>query len=375
MYRRFLICFFLFVVPSSLLSGQNGSEAAAPHTRPSDPSSAPPAQPPVGNDRPGNDRLGNDRLLRLDVQVTDRSGVPIRGLKQADFTVLDDKQPLNVGSFRALGGEAAPSAEVFLVIDFINARFELIASARKNIRAFLLANSGKLTQPVSLIFVSSQGTKIQNAPTLDGNALAVLYDQYASALQATNLSGSFFNAQDRFNLSMKAVDTTAKYESNRAGRKLTIWIGPGWPFFSGGNIEFGPKDWQEIFKTIVELSDGLRHARTTLYSIDPTGVANAGQTQVTYYQQFLKAATSASHAQVGDLALQVLAVQSGGLVLNATNDLTAAIARCVAEADAFYTFTFHTGPGRQLNEYHPLTVTVDKPDAVVRTRAGYYAQP
>jgi hypothetical protein len=110
-------------------------------------------------------------------------------------------------------------------------------------------------------------------------------------------SGSFFNAQDRFSLSMKAIASIAKYESERAGRKLTIWISPGWPFFSGENLEFGPKDWQEIFKTIVGTSEGLRHARTTIYSIDPTGVANAGQTQVTYYQQFLKPATSASHGR------------------------------------------------------------------------------
>jgi hypothetical protein len=73
--------------------------------------------------------------------------------------------------------------------------------------------------------------------------------------------------------------------------------------------------------------------------------------------------------------LQVLAVQTGGIVLNATNNLTAAIASCVAEADSFYTFTFHIGPGREADEYHALTVTVDKPEVVVRTRAGYYAQP
>jgi hypothetical protein len=73
--------------------------------------------------------------------------------------------------------------------------------------------------------------------------------------------------------------------------------------------------------------------------------------------------------------LRVLAVQSAGLVLNSTHDLTAAIADCVADADAFYVLSFDAARADHANEYHALGVTVDKPEITARTRTGYYAQP
>jgi hypothetical protein len=40
------------------------------------------------------------------VQVTDKSGAPIRGLQKKDFTLLDDKQPQNILSFHAVDRRA-----------------------------------------------------------------------------------------------------------------------------------------------------------------------------------------------------------------------------------------------------------------------------
>jgi hypothetical protein len=79
--------------------------------------------------------------------------------------------------------------------------------------------------------------------------------------------------------------------------------------------------------------------------------------------------------ELGDLGLQVLVVQSGGSVFNSSNDLTAAIADCVADADAFYVVSFNAARPDKADEYHSLKVTVDKPGIAARTRTGYYAQP
>jgi hypothetical protein len=73
--------------------------------------------------------------------------------------------------------------------------------------------------------------------------------------------------------------------------------------------------------------------------------------------------------------LQVLATQSGGLVLNSTNDLASAIADCVSDANAFYVLSFDAARADHPNEYHALGVTIDKPGLTARTRMGYYAQP
>ena len=65
---------------------------------------------------------------------------------------------------------------------------------------------------------------------------------------------------------------------------------------------------------MVGLSTQLRQARITLYSVDPL-VSNQGVGRTSYYQEFLKGVSKPSQVNVGNLSLQVLAVQSGGLAL------------------------------------------------------------
>ena len=89
----------------------------------------------------------------------------------------------------------------------------------------------------------------------------------------------------------------------------------------------------------------------------------------------MKGVTAAKQVEVGNLGLQVLASQSGGLVLNSSNDLAGEIATCVNDANAFYILTFEGAAGDGPNEYHALEVNIDKPALEARTRSGYYAQP
>jgi hypothetical protein len=84
---------------------------------------------------------------------------------------------------------------------------------------------------------------------------------------------------------------------------------------------------------------------------------------------------SSSKVLPGNLALQVLAAQSGGKVLNSNNDLTQLIANCVIDAKAYYTMSFIYPPADHPDEFHSLEVKVDKPGLTARTRMGYYAQP
>ncbi len=124
--------------------------------------------------------------------------------------------------------------------------------------------------PVELVFFAAAGTKIQDGFSRDGNALASLYDQPISGLIANNLS-----AGERFDLSIKTLRSLAAHEAKRPGRKLMVWISPGWPLLSGGTLELTPKDFQWLFDSTVQLSGALREARITLYDVDPLGVRNA----------------------------------------------------------------------------------------------------
>jgi VWFA-related protein len=353
--------FRLFLVPLLALSTVLGQNAASPQlkTRPSEP---PP--PPPG---------GTDRQITLDVQVADKSGAPVRGLRKQDFALLDDKQPKNILSFHAVDGGAAsnPPIEIVLVVDAVNASLQAVAYDRVEVKKFPLQNGGKLAQPVSLAIFSEAGTKILDGSSRDGNALAALSDQYTTGLRSRNR-----DQWERFDMSMKAMTLLMAHEGARPGRKVMIWLSPGWPLLSGSDdIKNFPRDQRHIFNSIVETSTGLRQARITLYSIDPLALADAGGGRTSDYKEFLKAVVSPEPVLPGDLALQVLAVQSGGRVFNSNNDLEGALANCAVDANAFYVLSFDAAQADRPDEYHSLGVTVDKPGIEARTRTGYYAQP
>ena len=355
-----LVLLMCLVVPLSAVSGQ---DTARPELRTRPPQ---PRLPPPG---------GPDGQITLDVQVTDKSGTPIRGLRKEDFTLLDDNRPANVRSFRAVDSALAATTdlpvEIILLIDAVNTSPEVVGSEEGEINKFLLQNGGKLVQPVSLIIFSGGGTKIiRNGSTRDGKALATLFNQYETKLRSITPSRGFYEAVERLDLSIKTLTSIAEDEQTRPGRKLMIWFSHGWPMLSVPNADLSRRNKRWLFNAIVAASTGLRQARITLYSIEQLGGA-----RVSSYENFLKGITSSDGALPGNLGLQVLAVQSGGRVFNESNDLAAAITNCAADADAFYVLSFDSAQADRLDEYHSLGVTVDRSGITARTRTGYYAQP
>src|ERR1700689_1607421 len=57
--------------------------------------------------------------IYLDVVVSPKSGAPVGDLQQQDFTVLDNKSPQTITSFKMVTGREAP-IEIVLVIDAVN---------------------------------------------------------------------------------------------------------------------------------------------------------------------------------------------------------------------------------------------------------------
>jgi len=131
------------------------------------------------------------------------------------------------------------------------------------------------------------------------------------------------------------------------GRKLVVWISPGWPFLTSGmdQVLESQKQKQWFSTPLWLFRTGCGGLAITLYSIDPLGTADALSLRTTDYKQFLKGVKKAAQADLGDLALQVLASQSGGQVLNSSNDLAGEIATCAAEANSYYVLTFEGLPG------------------------------
>jgi VWFA-related protein len=204
---------------------------------------------------------------------------------------------------------------------------------------------------------------------------------------------------------VRSLASIAENEVKSPGRKILIWSGPGWPMMAGANYRSSTQDRQRAFDTIVEISTRLREAQIAIYNVSISESANGqtrgaiatqapmampaaegGQTSRTgpsmgegteapNYKEFVKGVKTPRQAETANLALQVMAVQSGGRVLDPTNDLAAQITKCVQEMNSFYTVSFRPAPSDHPEEYHEVTVQVARPGVAARTFSGYYSQP
>jgi VWFA-related protein len=296
--------------------------------------------------------------LYLDVVVAPKSGAPVADLQQQDFTVLDNNAPQTITSFKAVTGREAP-VEIVLVLDAVNTTYRTVSIARTDIGKFLRAEGGRLAYPIAVVISTDKGIQGVSDFSSDGNALSAALDQADVALRSNTRSTGVYGA--------------AK-EAPRPGRKIILWVSPGWPLLSGPAVEIDAKQQNQIFANLVSITNQLLQARVTLYSVDPLGNGES-LSRGAYYKQFLKGISKPGQVQIGNLGLPVLAVQSGGLALNFNNDVASLLQECLSDAAPYYEISFEPTPSDQRDEYHRLEIQIAKPGLTARTRQGYYAQP
>jgi VWFA-related protein len=312
-----------------------------------------------------------DGAIHLNVVVSDRSGKPAMGLTEHDFTVLDNTSPQPFGSFRAVSGN--PSAQVIILIDAVNTPYIAVGYQRQEILKYLRQQDGVLKHPTTFAVLTDHGLQMFRQSTTNGMELAEALEHFDLGLREIGRAQGFWGADDRLKISINALEELIAVESKQPGRKLLMWISPGWPLLSGPGIDLSDKAQNSLFSNIVELSTKLRETSITLYSINSWG-ANESLQRSFYYETFLKGVTRPRDTQIGNLGLQVLATQSGGLVLN-SSDVSGMLKQSVADADNYYELTFAPAPGEHPNQYHQLQVKLAEPGLTARTRQGYYTQP
>ncbi|HVC91772.1 MAG TPA: VWA domain-containing protein [Acidobacteriaceae bacterium] len=343
-----------FLFPLLCIAAAAGQHAASPT-----PEGRPQANPP-------------SRTIQLNVVVSNQSGAHAAGLQQKDFTVLDNNVPQTITSFRALTGSPEP-VEVLLLLDAVNTPYEAVARERVGVDKFLRANNGRLAYPTQLVISTDKGVQLERGFSLDGNALAPVADHAMTGLRMDPLSTGVYGAMQRFQTSINAFHQVTTYAATLPGRKLILWISPGWPLFSGPDVQINGAEQKSFFELIVSISTQLRQADITVYNVNPWGAAEPME-QTFRYEEFLNGVTSPKGIRAANLGLQVIATHNGGLVLS-SRDISGLLARCVADAGAYYKLSFESPPTERENVYHPLNVTIAEPGLTARTSTGYYAQP
>lgn len=352
---RKVFCAFVFFVSGALfLAGQQPGSAAS--------GSAP---------APGNAAA---RHVSVDVVVTDQQGKPVGGLEPFNFKLLDNNRPDKILAFRRTDGRAGnqfdPPVELIVVLDAVNLPYEAVTLQRQELDKFLRRNGGKLELPTSIFLFGSDGLHVQPEPSKDGNALAGMLDRSTGTVRARGITGGVFSLKEQFDDSLKTIKGIAENEGHKPGRKILVWIGPGWPLLTERYFLLANPAREYYFHQLVDLTRQLRESRVTVYNVAPiVGITRE------LYKGYLKPVTDPDKTAVGNLALEVLALQTGGRVLDPSNDLADLILKCQGDVGEYYTLTFAAPPATHPDEYHPLQVQVDQPGLAAQTTTGYYDEP
>ena len=323
-----------------------------------------------------------DRIY-LDVVVSPRSGPLVSGLQKEDFTILDNNVPQTITSFEAIDGQRG-RVEVVLVLDAVNVDSREVAVEREEIKRFLKADRGRLAYPTMVAVLTDKGLQFQEDFTQDGTALSRALDHNAIPLRSIDRDADHGGAANRFEIAFQGFAQLLARERERLGRKLILWVSPGWPPLLGLENTRDAGLREHVFGNLVEISTQLREGQITVYSVDPsaTGQTDAGLTdpptsyvRPSVQKAYFEGARKPSDVRMRDLTLGAIAAQSGGLVLNPGNDLAGELQKCVADAAAYYELAFDPVISDRPNEYHHLEIRVAKSGLTARTRRGYYSQP
>ena len=378
-----------------------GSESKAPQSGSFPPSVRGANRPVALIHRSAQDRqraFQAEHHVILNVFVADASGNPVPSLKQEDFTLLDNQRPQQIASFKAVAGSTAMAPpHVMLMVDSVNNSSHAIAYARNGLEKFLGENRGSLSYPVSIVRLAASGISV-GEPSLDGNALirelrmlphdtqVKRRDQEPSPntmgfnppQTMNHLNPATQDMNQRFTLSIPALAGFAAKQEDVPGRVILVWIGAGWPLLSGSEFL---RDTSEIknnfFGYSVYLAHELRSAQITLDAVSSPKMLRAARLRPDYYQAFLNGVTTVDQVSSGNLALPVLAYQSGGQILDESEDLAADIDKCIADVAAYYVLSFDSTAAGNSDEYHSLQVKVkvNKPGLTIRTNRSYYDEP
>jgi VWFA-related protein len=312
--------------------------------------------------------------IYLDVVVTPEAGSPVSGLPQRDFTILDNGTPQTIASFEALDSRKT-RIEVVVVLDAVNVGSREAAITREEIEKFLRADGGHLVCPTAVAVLTEKGLQFWDDFSQNGNAISSALDQYKIPLRS--------GTTDRFQISFQGFARLMANERGRPGRKIVIWVSPGWPKLPGpGAHDF--KKRQQVFGNIVEVSTQLREGQIKLYSIDPSALEDIGPGLTNPPTIHLRPSgqktkfvgvSEPGKAQLANLTLEEIATQSGGLTLHPGNNMTSELRKCLADTTAFYEISFDPTITDQLNAYHQLEVHLTQPGLTARAIQGYYSQP
>jgi VWFA-related protein len=310
-------------------------------------------------------------LVRVDVAVLDRKGMPVSSLTAGDFELQEDGVPQEIRTFQFIAstGQASQDDDVSLTI---RSRSHAAAEAAKeNVRLFLIFwdeyHIGQMTAATRARAYLTQFVRTAFGPTdivgfMDPltpiDAIKFTRDRLELAEQVRRLvgrSGVYVPTRSavedahlqrgdverlRSEVTMSAVKSAAVHMGGmRDGRKSIILISEGLRGIQ-----------RDATSMMTDLTRAANDNNTAIYAIDPRGL---GQ------QRFPS-------------LWEGIASDTGGDYFR-SNDLDRAFKQVVVESSGYYLLGYSPSDGRLDGRYHRIKVRVKPSGLDVRARLGYWA--
>ncbi len=323
-----------------------------------------PQQPPVF-------RTGAD-LVRVDVAVLDRRGLPVPSLTANDFELQEDGVPQEIRAFQYVRADGQPAAGDDVELPIRSRSHAASEAAKDDVRVFLIfwdeyhigqlasavrarqylmqfvrtafgprdlvAFMDPLTPLEAIVFTRDRLELAERVRRLQGR-LGV-YIPTRSAIEDAHMQRGGDVERLRSEVTISALKAAAVHLGGlRDGRKSIILISEG--------LRGMLRDAQS---QITDLIRAANDNNTAFFTVDPRGFGPQR------YSTFLEG----------------LSVDTGGQFFR-TNDLEQAFRQVVTQASAFYLLGYSSNERAVDGRFHKIKVKVRQSGLEVRARAGYWA--
>jgi VWFA-related protein len=361
-------------------------------------------------------RMNSDLVLTNVVVRDKKSGEVIQGLKQSDFTVLENGKPQKINSFdfqnvdevaalnekqQAMGTAGAALLEkngqvdeqalrnhrlVVLFFDLLSMQPEDVDRAVKAAQNYVNTQMG----PADLVAVISLSTSlnVDQDFTTDKKTLAAALGKYNGtdgqgfALGGTgqtngtaDTSADFSADESEFNdlntdRELYAIESIAQSLSRINQKKAML-------YFSGGLTKQGIENQASLRAA----TNAAVRSNLSIYSVDtaglqaltPFGDATTGSLRGTASYNGVSVQNNLDANFQSQETLSTLSADTGGKAFFDSNDFAPAFQQVQRDTAQYYVLGFHSTNTVRDGTFRKLTIKVNVPNAKLEYRPGYYA--
>jgi VWFA-related protein len=347
------------------------------------------------------------REVLLDVLVIDKSGQPVTGLKDSDFSVteegeaqvirrVDEHHAMDAANLSKLTSlpDLPPNtfsnytpvrnsnASIVLLLDAMDSPIEAQMVMREQLIKFL--KNMQPGPPVAIFQLDTEMRLIQGFTT-DPRALLAAAESkrdMPSLARPTaaprNYSGDALYRRVLMGNLRDGMRMMGSYLAGYPGRKNLIWFtgripmtrlgtGFGNPFGDGMTVTDSADESKE-------LTDVLSVSRIAVYPVDTYGlVVGPGFSAARGGMPAMRGGTGGIPGFTNHANMDEIAEQTGGKAYYNTNDFTRVIGDVARTSSNYYTVAYATTNTKWNGEFRKIKITVDRPDVQLLHKEGYYA--